>query len=624
MKRILNLILLAVLAWNSFSQSQIPLHQLNPTVAQANQLNPALFPGYKVIIGLPVMSSTYLSFNTDNISFRDVFSIRQADDSLQFDENKFLNSLNDVNRIDFDSEIALFYLGIRTKKNYLSLAVNEKIGGSLTYGKEAVEWILRGPAHINNQNKDFTFDDFSGRISYYHEVALGFGREITPKLIVGARVKALFGVVNVTADAPNGFFHAGVDSVSLINDAFTINTAGVNDFSNFDQNFEDRISGLKNRGYALDLGAKYWINRNLFVTASVNDLGYIKWKEFTKSYQVNAVNYSFKGFEVLDLLNNNISQNFIQTEIDSLENLYDPVETSGTSYKTSLTAKVYAGVNYQLGRVNTFGLLVYSDFFDGRISPAIGLTYALKLSKILNLTVGATYKNGSIGNIGGGISIRLGPTQIYVTSENALSPIYPARASRADVRLGMNLTFGKVRDQIPPKEETEIPEDTTTIEMDTTEVVIPEPEFEEDTVVTEVIPEDTIVLEPPVEEIAEDTVVVEEPLVVEDTVIVEEEPEVINVPPLVVRKGDHPLELDIGHYVIVGAFSIKENADNLAQRMQAAGYSAQVGYLTETSYFYVHVFFHSTDPDLVRQERNRLRSIPQFLLYDAWLLTVEE
>jgi len=181
MKRTLNLILLALLAWNSFSQSQIPLHQLNPTVAQANQLNPALFPGYKVIIGLPVISSTYFSFNTDNTSFRDIFSVRQADDSLQFDTDKFLNSLKDVNRIDFDSEIALFYLGIRTKKNYLSLAVNEKIGGSFTYGKEAVEWVLRGPAHPNNQNKNFTFDDFSGRISYYHEVALGFGREISRK-----------------------------------------------------------------------------------------------------------------------------------------------------------------------------------------------------------------------------------------------------------------------------------------------------------------------------------------------------------------------------------------------------------------------------------------------------------
>ena len=103
-------------------------------------------------------------------------------------------------------------------------------------------------------------------------------------------------------------------------------------------------------------------------------------------------------------------------------------------------------------------------------------------------------------------------------------------------------------------------------------MVIPEPEIEEDTVVTEIIPEDTVVLELPVEEIAEDTVVVEEPLVVEDTVIIEEAPEVINVPPLVVRRGDHPLDLDVGHYVIVGAFSIKENADNYAQRMQAAGF----------------------------------------------------
>jgi len=58
--------------------------------------------------------------------------------------------------------------------------------------------------------------------------------------------------------------------------------------------------------------------------------------------------------------------------------------------------------------------------------------------------------------------------------------------------------------------------------------------------------------------------------------------------------------------------------------MQAADYTAQVGYLTETSYFYVYVFYHSTDPDQVRQERNRLRAIPQFLLPDAWLLTVEE
>ena len=56
------------------AQSQLTLYQLNSALPQANQVNASFFPNYKFTLGLPVISSSYVSANGGHASFNRIFS----------------------------------------------------------------------------------------------------------------------------------------------------------------------------------------------------------------------------------------------------------------------------------------------------------------------------------------------------------------------------------------------------------------------------------------------------------------------------------------------------------------------------------------------------------------------
>src|SRR5690606_13359868 len=126
-----------------------------------------------------------------------------------------------------------------------------------------------------------------------------------------------------------------------------------------------------------------------------------------------------------DLVNESADQGYLDAELDSLESLYTSSEATGNTFRTPLTGKFYAGINYRLMNMNNFSALVYFDVFKKRIDPAISLGYNLQIRRFLDATVGITYQNKQITNIGAGIALKLGGLQIYTTSDRANSFIYP-------------------------------------------------------------------------------------------------------------------------------------------------------------------------------------------------------
>ena len=89
----------------------------------------------------------------------------------------------------------------------------------------------------------------------------------------------------------------------------------------------------------------------------------------------------------------------------------------------------------------------------------------------------------------------------------------------------------------------------------------------------------------------------------------------------VTRKGNHPIELPLGSYVIVGSFSKHTNAENYSEYLLRRGHVARVGYNSERGYFYVDMFYDQ-DVYAARARRDELRK--RSLFSDAWVLTVIE
>jgi cell division septation protein DedD len=610
------------------AQSEFSLYRLNGNLAQANMLNPAFAPNAKVVIGLPVVSSIYLSSDMDGIAFRDIFS-NSENDSLKLDTLSLFSKLKPSNHIKFRESVQLFYFGLRGKRSYFSFGIHHVMETRFHYAGDLVGWAIRGPGDHHYAGKPLDFSNFYGKGVAYNKVSVNFARDINSKLRVGARFNYLMGMATGETTKIDGRLTLGIDSVNINTGTLQFQTAG---FDFFDQNNLGASDYVKyflkgNKGMAWDIGATYNVTDNLTFSAALNDLGYITWKDYTRSYTVAPVNYTFKGFDMLDYLNQSQGDEFLQAELDSLENLFTTTETTGTKFKTSLIGKFYAGFNFRVLRINNFSFLFYADMFQKRIDPAVSLGYNLQLGRTLAATVGITYQNGNITNIGAGLALKLTHLQFYATSDRANSFVYPARASRADAHLGMNMVFGKVKkkaevkiikeDEDEPEAEPEkVEEEPAPVvdpPKDTTQVT-PDPQpVDTDTVTREAAPAQPEETLPPV---------IEEPK--PDPVVAQENPVVVEEPRHeTVKRGTHPEELPVSHYVIVGAFKSRQNAARYSRQLRDAGYGNEFGFVSDKNVYYVFVQ-RSDDVEEARSIRNNFRDKSDFQFAESWVLTVEE
>jgi hypothetical protein len=617
------------------AQSEFSLYRMNANLPQSNMLNPAMYPNHKVVIGLPVISSIYASADNDGIAFRDIFRNSETD-SLAIDTTSLFTKLKPSNRMQFKESIQLFYFGLRGKRSYFSFGIHQVSETRFNYPGDLVGWAIRGPGDAHYAGKPLDFSNFYGRSIAYNKVSINYAHTITSKLTVGARFNYLLGVAAGQSSKVSGSLTMSSDSVSINTGTLLAQTAGVDFFNQSNLGVSDYKSyflGTKNKGMAWDFGATYDLTNNVTLSAALNDLGYISWKDYTHSYQVDPIRYTFKGFDILDYLNQSSGQTFLQGQIDSLQNLVKATETKGGTFKTSLVGKFYAGVNLKVLKVNNFSALVYMDLFQKKVTPALSLGYNLQVGRLLNTTLGITYQNGKINNIGAGIALKLLNLQVYATSDRANSFLYPARASRGDVHTGINLVFGRAKkkdkdnsdkdkEEEKKEEPTKAPEPIVEEKKDSvTEVQEP---------VIEPVKTDTATVQPEIQRVEEPVipppVAKEEPVIIkpqEEPEKIAQQPEVVPEPKYeIVRKGNHPDELPVSHYVIVGAFKMKINAQKYSRMLKREGYENSFGFVTDKMIYYVYVYKSATLED-TRQQRDNFRKISSFQFPESWVLTVE-
>ena len=166
---------------NLMAQGEFSLYNLNKTVPQAHQLNPAFNSNHKVVIGLPVIASTHLSLNTDQLSFNNMFS-SQANGNYKLNYDKIAESLNGKNSFSINSDIQLFFLALNLKRNHFTLAVNERISSMFSYSDDIVNLALFGNGDKSVLGKKIDLSEMALNQIAYHELALGYARDINDKL----------------------------------------------------------------------------------------------------------------------------------------------------------------------------------------------------------------------------------------------------------------------------------------------------------------------------------------------------------------------------------------------------------------------------------------------------------
>ncbi len=468
-KYILVLILSLIIIDVSAQNSQVGYFMNLP---QNHIMNPALRPSSSVYVGLPALSGINININNNFVNFSDIFMKDQASDSvfsfLHTEDNNatvksFLSKIKNRNFIEPEVTAQLLGFGLAIgKSSYIFLDINERAEGNVVIPGDLFRVALDG--NESYAGKTIDLSTLRGNMVYYHEIGLGFSRNFTDRLRLGVKGKLLFGVataaienrslgVAVNDDYSHSLFGDMTFNISAPLSVYTSNE-NIVDSVVFDDNGVDAgfFSGTKNIGLGMDIGATYYLNDRITLSAAVTDLGFIKWKNRATNVALKS-KFDYSGIDMLDVINGTKTLDELGTEMaDSLKNSVNIVNTNNP-FTTFLPSAVSVGGSYALNEYLTFGFLSYTKFIGKQVREAITLSANASLSSILSGSLSYTMTNHRFDNLGAGIAVRAGWAQFYLMTDRI--PVYWNRIKSEDndlilpnywntinLRLGMNLVFG--------------------------------------------------------------------------------------------------------------------------------------------------------------------------------------
>ncbi len=428
-----------------FMQTSNFRHQMNPALLDA--------PYFTMLLG---------NFNigtTGNVGLSNF--VYKLDGNPRYDLTTFMNptvsagdflgSINDKNRADIYVNYNVFSLGFRAFKGINLLEVNVRSNTNLSLPYELFEFMKTTGAKDHYQ-----LNDIGLRTQNYVEVALGHSHRITDRLTIGAKLKFLLGAAYADFQAEklditmNGdYWRIQGDArlkASILESQLEYETADKNapDGRKRVKSIEDVTFGLPGFGMAVDLGATYKLMDDLTLSASLTDLGYIKWG---KTKQASSTgDYTFEGFENIYTGSNDTGNNRLGDQFDALsddlEEMFAIYDDGETSHKQSLAATLNIGAEYTFPfyRKLRFGAL-YTSRFNGLYSYHQALLSAtVRPVKWIEASVNTALTSTGT-TFGAALSLKAKHFNFYVGADRILGKVskefIPLNNLNANVNVGM-------------------------------------------------------------------------------------------------------------------------------------------------------------------------------------------
>lgn len=457
-----------------------PLLYGSQRIPQMNEVNPAFFPsstrGYMSTFGLHVSYS--LPFGISEVAYDTVMGNEQYPSRhyTYVNLNRLAEKLADNSQINVGFSSYLPCFGLRFGKNFLTFSSQIKTTVSAGFPFQALKLLTEGNAEMDGSVRPVEM--VAGKLldaQAYLELGVGYGREIIDGLTVGVRVKPVLGLINVnTGDTRLTLETAeGMDSISA-NVYYQVQAALPAQVTLTDSTMDELLNSIngatlmqglgKALGWGLDLGAVYRMGPFEF-SASITDLGRIKWKNVYELHPRNgeSQSFAFTGVDVNEAIHGGSVNMDTLTAAwkEQLDELSDATVTTGESYSSGLHTKFNLGAFFNVsipGPKLRVGLL-----FHGERMPRMAqnlkeyrrtilcsnttLMADLNLFDWVELTLSNTIVgNGHRGrffNPGLGINVMLGHSaQMYFLTDY-VSHFNFAKQREASFYFGTNLLFGR-------------------------------------------------------------------------------------------------------------------------------------------------------------------------------------
>ena len=447
--------LLMIFCSGSMAQTPVSSYFLDGTFYNY-KLNPAM----KAERGFFSLMTGNLSFRTKgNVGMSDFLYPYSGNKLTTFmsgtvDKNEFLSKLPDNARMGFGFDETLLAGGFRMFGGYFSFDLSLRTSLTMSVPKGLFEFAKNGLSKESYSLAGIGFNTMN-----YAAFTVGYSRDVIENLRVGANFKYLQGLAyaNISVDRLD---------IKMNGDSWTVNSSASAEGALFSEAYatldkDKYIDGVEladkiapsASGFAIDLGAIYDMKDyvpGLTLSASVVDLGFIKWKHMMRAHSAgNSV--EFNGFNEVDY--NDIDQT-IEDEMDRLSDdaakLVDFVYDGSSVVKTSLDATMYLGAEYSMPFYNplTVGLLYSKRFSSSDINEWYEARGYLNVSPVkwfeASVNVGTTAYGSSFGWMlnfhPAGISLFFG-SDFMIT--DVTPQFVPINNLNAHFTFGLNLALGK-------------------------------------------------------------------------------------------------------------------------------------------------------------------------------------
>jgi len=433
---------------------------------QRYQLNPAFAPDRYVFAAIPGLSNIQVDFKSSVGLANFLYESKSKPGMLttfmspEIDSKTFLDGMPDKTRFNANLNMDLLALGIGGKRGFTTFNIKLKEQSQISIPKSMFGFMKAGMAQGN-----YLIEDLNVTSIAYLEASLTHSHKITDNLTIGLGLKFLDGAeyTDVSIDEidarlsdeswkvkTNATINASIPAIQYTykDDPDHAGRKTLEGTEEFEFSGE---SIPRSYGFAVDLGAEYdfkGLVDGLKVSASVTDLGFIKWDNLYTFRTDNKEYVEFNGFNNYKTgQDNDDAMDEISDDFKDMIKFYP--ETEGASKQITLDATFRVGAEYSLPMAKwiSFGeLITYKtgvwEYAESRTS------ICLSPCKWFDLT-----GNTTLSSMGSsmGLMLNLHPQGVnffvavdHLTAD--FNPQYvPLHEFGLDFSFGLNLAFGQKR-----------------------------------------------------------------------------------------------------------------------------------------------------------------------------------
>lgn len=478
MKKTLRNILIAILLLGASSASAQQVNTLYflENAPMRHTINPAFQPVSNFYLTLPIIGYTSLWTGTNSWTMSDfIFKGPNGQTITPFHPDAPVNWLDNKPQtfaVDADANFNILGFGFRIKQNsYLHINISEHV----ILGANVSSSIFK----LNDLSSGSTLPmSLGGNAMAYTDFALGFSHNINRKWTVGGKLKVLVGQAHVglkindlrlstSLDSLHAMGHGSLQLAAPLN----MNSIPSDPSELGDYNIEDLYSNITDAastkdmvkeiikpagmGVAFDLGFTYKPIEQLQLSASVTDLGFIRWHnyastQFSVDTTFTGVDLEYGNYGDLNGFDSDAMMNDLSEHLAGYSNGIHVEEIEkGFPYINMLTANLNVGIDANFWK-NRVGVGVYSRtrFYNSHITEELTLGAAFRPVNWFNLAASYSFINGNWSNIGAAISlapydgIMLTLATDYIPTSYAKATIEDANISLPYKTPGVNVSFG--------------------------------------------------------------------------------------------------------------------------------------------------------------------------------------